>query len=199
MPHLNNLIQQLASEHPHLVILVAHRLIPSASGHPSIKKVHDANVQSLSSALSEFGQTDNLQDNTPQYPSAIATLVAANAGAVLLLSSLYNRMEEPHPKKARIVHLSAVHSVLYLQQFNMNSHLTGMIKAPRGRNLLDGAAPFYRIYRTRDAFITIGNIETKFYDEMLSAMKLPSEKDEYLRNSQLLEEEWPKMKAILQE
>ena len=92
-----------------------------------------------------------------------------------------------------------MHANMYLNSFNLTSHLTGMTKATRGKNILDGAAPFYRIYRTLDHYITVGNIEAKFYAEMIAAMKFPEQRSEYLLENQMNEEEWPKMKEILQE
>jgi alpha-methylacyl-CoA racemase len=139
-------------------------------------------------------------DNTPQYPSVIATLVGANAGAITLATHLYNLEHQgSQPAKPTILRFSVLHANMYLNSFNLTSHLTGMTKATRGKNILDGAAPFYRIYRTLDHYITIGNIEAKFYAEMIAAMKFPEQRSEYLLENQMNEEEWPKMKEILQE
>lgn len=85
---------------------------------------------------------------------------------------------------------------MFLNTFNLNSHLSGMTKAPRGHNILDGNAPFYRIYETKDDYIAIGNLESKFYEEMLSAMTFSEDKLEYLANNQMVEDEWPKMKKV---
>ena len=90
LPELEKVVERLASVHPHLLILVAYRFTPSVAGHQGNKNSHDANIQSLAGILSEFGQTDNPVDNTPQYPSTIATLVGANAGAIALAANLFN-------------------------------------------------------------------------------------------------------------
>lgn len=44
----------------------------------------------------------------------------------------------------------------------------GEFEGPRGTHLLDGGAPFYRVYETRDRlFVSIGPLERKFFDDLL--------------------------------
>jgi len=48
----------------------------------------------------------------------------------------------------------------------------------RCNNLLDGAPPFYRVYRTRDdRFVAVGALEAKFYQLLLQALELQDEVD----------------------
>ena len=43
----------------------------------------------------------------------------------------------------------------------------------RGQNVLDGGAPFYTTYRTRDGkFMAVGAIEARFYKELLTGLGL---------------------------
>lgn len=41
----------------------------------------------------------------------------------------------------------------------------------RGRNLLDGGAPFYKTYRTKDdKFMSVGALEPQFFSELLKGL-----------------------------
>jgi alpha-methylacyl-CoA racemase len=49
----------------------------------------------------------------------------------------------------------------------------GRWSGARGTNALDGGAPWYQVYETRDGrWIAIGAIERRFYDELLRLMDL---------------------------
>lgn len=85
----------------------------------------------------------------------MATLVGVNGAAISLMKALF---EMRHSKIDRIIHHSILHSAMYLNSFNLNSHLNGMIRGLRGTNVLDGAAPYYRIYKTKNHWLTVGNI-----------------------------------------
>lgn len=73
------------------MILVVHRISYEFWKRYPNKKPHDVNIQALSSILSEFGQTDNPKDNSPQHPSIISSLVGANMVSILLLNALFAR------------------------------------------------------------------------------------------------------------
>jgi alpha-methylacyl-CoA racemase len=50
---------------------------------------------------------------------------------------------------------------------------TGTWQDERGVNLLDGGAPFYRVYETKDGrHMSVGAIEAKFYAELLDRLGL---------------------------
>ena len=65
---------------------------------------------------------------------------------------------------------------------------------PRGENLLDGAAPFYEVYRTQDhRFVAVGAQEPKFYKELLQGMGLDMEK----MPPQWDRTHWPRTKELI--
>lgn len=43
---------------------------------------------------------------------------------------------------------------------------------PLGQNLLDGGCPFYKIYATKCGYLGVGNLEPKFFTEMVKALEL---------------------------
>ena len=63
----------------------------------------------------------------------------------------------------------------------------------RGMNLLDGGAPFYQVYETKDhKFISLGSLEPQFYQLLIQKLDLQSE-----FSNQLDMNEWPKLKDKL--
>jgi alpha-methylacyl-CoA racemase len=59
----------------------------------------------------------------------------------------------------------------------------------RGDNILDGGAPWYNVYETRDGkHVSIGSIEARFYEELLQRLGLPD-------LGQHERKRWPEMQA----
>lgn len=69
----------------------------------------------------------------------------------------------------------------------------------RGSNILDGGAPFYAIYPTKKGLLAIGNLEPKFYNEMIEASEMLSADKSFCLENQLNVEAWPKLRKILGE
>jgi alpha-methylacyl-CoA racemase len=62
----------------------------------------------------------------------------------------------------------------------------------RGRNIIDGGAPFYAVYETSDGkYISVGAIETKFYAELLERLGLAGE----ALPKQHDKKRWPELRA----
>ncbi len=67
----------------------------------------------------------------------------------------------------------------------------------RGVNILDGAAPFYRTYRTSDdGFMAVGCVEPQFWEAMLGTLELTDDPVLAAQNDQA---QWPAMSARLAE
>lgn len=47
-----------------------------------------------------------------------------------------------------------------------------MITKPRGENILEGGAPFYSVYKCKEGYLAVGNLEPKFYMEMIRGLDL---------------------------
>jgi alpha-methylacyl-CoA racemase len=59
----------------------------------------------------------------------------------------------------------------------------------RGDNILDTGAPWYDVYETKDGkYVSIGAIETRFYEELLERLKLKDLPEQYDRAR------WPQMR-----
>lgn len=78
----------------------------------------------------------------------------------------------------------------------------GLWNNEQGSNWLDGGAPFYQIYPTKDKkFYSVACIEPKFYKnflQVLSLNKLSDQDYQYLQANQLNQDEWPDMKLIIE-
>jgi alpha-methylacyl-CoA racemase len=61
----------------------------------------------------------------------------------------------------------------YIGTFLFKFRGVGMWSDDRGTNLLDGGAPFYETYRTKDGkYVAVGAIESQFYDVLLRGLGL---------------------------
>lgn len=60
----------------------------------------------------------------------------------------------------------------YLGAFNTSAKEVGMITGPRCSNLLEGAAPFYGMYHCKEGWLSLGNLEPKFYLSLIKALPL---------------------------
>ena len=75
--------------------------------------------------------------------------------------------------KGQVVDASMVDGSAYLSTFLATSRYLGLWDGPRGTNLLDGGAPFYSVYRTRDGqFLSVGALEPQFYSQLLSGLRV---------------------------
>lgn len=46
----------------------------------------------------------------------------------------------------------------YFGAFNITGKAQGLMENKRGQNILDGGAPFYAIYPTKQGFLGVGNL-----------------------------------------
>ncbi len=69
-----------------------------------------------------------------------------------------------------------------------------------GTNLLDGGAPFYRTYRTRDdRFVAVGAIEWQFFQALLVGLGVEGDQAKGLRRKQMDRAAWPEMHRLFEE
>ena len=129
---------------------------------------HDINYVSLAGALEPMG----ISGEVPPVP---LNLLADFGGGGMLLAfgvaaALYERERSGQGQVLDIAMVDGVASLL-----SGVHHLRGIGQwtPGRGRNWVQGAAPWYRPYRTSDdAFVTVGPLEGKFYVQLLAALGL---------------------------
>jgi alpha-methylacyl-CoA racemase len=124
---------------------------------------HDINYIALTGALAAIGRTGE-----PAQPPL--NLVGDFGGGSMLLAfgiaaALWERERSG---KGQVIDASIVDGVASLMTFFAGLVPSGAISLERDKNMLGGAAPFYRCYLCADGKeIAIGAIEPKFYAELL--------------------------------
>jgi alpha-methylacyl-CoA racemase len=146
---------------------------------------HDINYLALTGALLAMGRPD-------EPPPVPLNLLGdyAGGGAFVALGVLAALHERTRTGLGQVVDCAIVDGVASLAATTM-----GMLAAgrwgPRGTNVFDGAAPWYRTYETRDGgYLAVGAIEPQFFRALLD--KLDLDATDWPREDPRL---WPAMAA----
>ncbi|XP_014361589.2 alpha-methylacyl-CoA racemase [Papilio machaon] len=137
-------------------------------GYYKHKGGHDINYVAMSGLLSLFKK-----NNEP--PFIPVNLVADFAGGSLMcaLGILMALLERSNSGKGQVVDCSMTEGAAYLGTWVYKSRKLPIWQGEPGTNLLDGGAPFYATYRTKDnKFMAVGAIEPHFYSNLLQGLNL---------------------------
>ena len=145
---------------------------------------HDINYIALAGVLHAFGRKG-------EAPVPPLNLVGDFGGGGMLLGFgvACALIEASRSGKGQVVDAAMIDGAALLAAM-----FSGMLAAKtwseeRGANILDTGAPWYNVYETRDGkYVSIGSIEGRFYEELLSRLELKGLPDQYDR------ERWPEMK-----
>lgn len=132
---------------------------------------HDINYIALTGALAAIGPTGG----APVVP---LNLIGDFGGGALYLAMgvLAAVIEAKGSGKGQVVDAAIVDGTASLMTMLHSFQQMGAWELQRGRNLLDGGAPFYGVYETSDGkHVSIGAIETKFYAELIERLGLSGE------------------------
>jgi alpha-methylacyl-CoA racemase len=132
---------------------------------------HDINFISLSGALAALGPA-----NSPPVPPL--NLVGDFGGGSMFLAFgiLAAVIERERSGRGQVVDAAIVDGVSSLMTMFSGLVPFDRISLAHDRNLLGGAAPFYRCYLCRDGLpIAVGALEPKFYAELLTRIGAPAE------------------------
>jgi alpha-methylacyl-CoA racemase len=140
---------------------------------------HDIDYLAIAGALYPIGDAD-------RPPPPPLNLVADFGGGGLLLAFgiVAALWERERSGVGQVVDAAMVEGAALLTSMFHGMRATGMWSDRRAANLLDGAAPFYRTYRTGDGrFMAVGAIEPQFYERLieglgLRGMDLPGQYDQ---------------------
>jgi len=101
-------------------------------------------------------------------------------------------LEAQRSGKGQVVDAAMVEGASLLAAMFSGFVQAGQFSETRGDNVLDTGAPWYNVYETKDGrYVSIGSIETRFYQELLSRLKLPD-------LGQHERTRWPEMKALFE-
>lgn len=126
---------------------------------------HDGNYASLAGVIGAIGE----RDGPPSIPLNL-TADFGGGGTYLAMGILAALLEASRSGKGQIVDAAMVDGAASLMTLFYGLHAAGLWQAQRGSNFLDGAAPFYRAYRTGDDnYIIVCAIEGKFFKALLES------------------------------
>ena len=148
-----------------------HGPLPERAGH-------DINYIALSGVLHAMGRPD-------QPPAPPLNLVGdfGGGGMMLAFGIACAVIEARSSGRGQVIDAAMVDGASLLATMFTGMQATGAWSETRGVNVLDGGAPWYDTYRTKDdRFVAIGAIEPKFYRERLerlglAAAALPEQQD----------------------
>lgn len=146
---------------------------------------HDINYIALTGALHAIGRAD-----APPIPPL--NLIGDYAGGTMfflfgILAALYERQASG---KGQVVDVAMVDGVPAMMGLIHTLLARGEWQQLRETNLLDGGAPFYRCYETKDGgSISVGALEPKFFNIFIELSGLSKEdlENQYSRSK------WPEM------
>ncbi len=162
--------KSLLARHPRLVI---GRL--SGWGERGVwanRAGHDINYLAVAGILHAIGPAQ-----TPVVP---LNLIGDFGGGTmhLLLGVLCALLKRSQSGQGMVVSTSILAASVGLTPMFYGLIAAGIWHLQRENNLLDGAAPFYRVYRCQDdKYVAVGAIEAKFYRELLRLTGLEGQLD----------------------
>lgn len=152
---------------------------------------HDLNYLALTGVLDAIGREG-------QPPSIPLNLLGDYAGGSLYLALgiLAGVLEARQSGQGQVVDAAIVDGAAHLATTFFGMLAAGIWKEGRGTNITDSGSPFYDCYPCKDGkFISIGPIESKFYDQLLGLMDI----DPLSLGAQMDRNAWPQAKKILGE
>lgn len=158
---------------------------------------HDINYIAVSGILSMLGRKG-------EKPYAPGNIIGdfAGGGAVCFMGILLALLARHTTGRGQVVEANMVDGSAYLATFPrlaMKTRATGgpAWSGERGTNLLDGGAPFYNTYETKDGkYMSVGALEPQFFDALMAGLNM-SEDD--LPGSRFDKEQWAEHERIFTE
>jgi alpha-methylacyl-CoA racemase len=129
---------------------------------------HDITYLAYSGVLHGIGRPSE-----PPVPPM--NLVADFGGGAmsLVVGVLAALLERHRSGRGQVVDVAMVDAAAYLATMTRHLLAVGAWQDDRGVNLLDGGAPHYRCYRTRDhRFVAVGALEPAFWSQLLEVLGL---------------------------
>ncbi|WFD32002.1 hypothetical protein MSPP1_003044 [Malassezia sp. CBS 17886] len=154
------------------------------SGEFKMMAGHDINYISLSGVLSLLGDQDRLN-----FP---CNLMAdfAGGGLMAVVGTIMALFQRDRTGKGQVIDANMVDGSAYVASWPKLMLGSGMWDKPRGQNPLDGGAPWYAAYKTKDGkFMTVGSVEPQFYQVFMDIL-LPGEE----QPDQYDSEGWPALR-----
>jgi alpha-methylacyl-CoA racemase len=149
---------------------------------------HDINYIALAGVLHAFGRKG-------EAPVPPLNLVGDFGGGGMLLGFgvACALLEAQRSGKGQVVDAAMVEGASLLAAMFSGFLQAGQFSETRGDNVLDSGAPWYNVYETKDGrYVSIGSIETRFFEELIERLKLEKVPSQHDRSR------WPEMKALFE-
>lgn len=129
---------------------------------------HDLNYLAISGALSMIGS----RDGGPAIPLNLLGDYASG-GLYLALGVVSAVLEAKSSGLGQVVDAAMIDGLGSLLTHHFGYLASGRWVAERQSNFIDGGAPWYNVYETKDGkYVSVAAVERKFYEELASAMGL---------------------------
>ncbi len=138
------------------------------TGSLSARAGHDLNYLAIAGALHPMGRA-------AQPPPPPLNLIGdfGGGGVYLALGVLVALLERERSGVGQVVDIAMVDGVRSLMTMFHAFVNQGLWSLDRESNLLDGGAPFYDTYETRDArFVAVAAVEPKFFHNLLMRLEI---------------------------
>ncbi|KAF1962581.1 alpha-methylacyl-CoA racemase [Byssothecium circinans] len=158
-------------------------------GKYSMMAGHDINYIAVSGVLSLFGRKGE-----KPYPPGNVVGDFAGGGAMCFIGILLALLARDKTGAGQVVEANMVDGSAILASMPRLGQKTQVWNGQRGTNMLDGGAPFYGTYETKDGkYMAVGAIEPQFYAALLKGLSLkPSE----LPGDRNDKADWPKLTEL---
>jgi alpha-methylacyl-CoA racemase len=132
---------------------------------------HDINYIALAGVLNAFGR-----EGEPPVPPLNLVGDFGGGGMLLGFGVACALLEAGRSGRGQVVDAAMVDGASLLAAMFHGFLKVNQWSEARGTNILDSGAPWYDVYETKDGkYVSIGAIEAKFYEELLSRLQLGSE------------------------
>ena len=129
---------------------------------------HDLNYIALAGALYPLGAAEGAP-----FPPLNLIGDYGGGGMLLAIGLLAGYIEAQRSGCGQVVDAAMVDGVALLMAMLYGMRAAGVWTGAREDNLLDGGAPWYRVYKTADQkFVSVAAIEPKFYRQLISILGL---------------------------
>ncbi len=129
---------------------------------------HDINYAALSGVLALLGPAD-----APPEPPLNVIADMGGGGLLLAFGMVCGLLEASRSGAGQVVDAAMVDGSALMASTVFGLRALKLWSDERGRNILDGAAPFYAVYETSDGkFMAAGALESKFYTALVSGLGL---------------------------
>jgi alpha-methylacyl-CoA racemase len=146
---------------------------------------HDINYIALAGVLHAFGRKG-------EAPVPPLNLIGDFGGGGMLLGFgvACGLIESARSGRGQVIDAAMVEGASLLAAMFAGFLKAGSWSEGRGENILDTGAPWYDVYETKDGrYVSIGSIETRFYEELLRKLGVPD-------LGQHDRAKWPQMRAL---